>query len=218
MARLTRTVTVDRAGLDRLRTARRDIVTEEADGDDAWTMVDGPFRRYHRTLSVLEQQVLEQQVLEERITEQELPERPVEPRNGTTDTPTERYTVVETTEYKLALPVWWPYLWLPMRFALAAEDRTPRRRWWWPKDVVPASISQLICYLGTIGMMAGYMGTLIGQTISFASSDFGIDDDVQANTLAAVRVGVLLSFVLLGRADRTGRKPLTIRFAFAAIL
>ncbi len=200
MARITRTFTVDAAGLERLRTARTDLLEERQDGHDQWTIAEGPFSSYRRELTVG-------------------PE--VDSANGAGSAAgqsTAPITVTETTEYKLALPIWWPYLWLPMRFALASQDRNPRRRMWWPKAVVPASISRLICYLATIGAMAGYMGVLIGQTLTFAASDFGIDDDVQANTLAAVRVGVLLSFVFLGRADRTGRKPLTIRFATAAIL
>ncbi len=129
-----------------------------------------------------------------------------------------RYEITERTDYKLALPVWWPYLWLPMRLALADGRRTPRRRWWWPREVVSRETATLISHLGTVGMMAGYMGVLIGQTITFASSDFGVGDDVQANTLAAVRVGVLLSFIFLGRADRIGRRPLVLSFALGAIV
>jgi MFS family permease len=134
-----------------------------------------------------------------------------------TDGP-DRYRVTETIDYKLALPLWWPYLWLLFRRALRDPDRTPHRRWWWPREVVSAETSTLIALLGTVGMMAGYMGVLIGQTITFAANDFGVGDDGQANTLAAVRVGVLLSMVLLGRADRLGRRPLVLGFALAAIL
>ncbi|MEM7273212.1 MAG: MFS transporter [Actinomycetota bacterium] len=190
MARLTRTVEVDRDGLDALRAPRTDLLVERADGPDRWVVAEGPFRHYERRLEV----------------------------RATAPGGDRRYEVTETTDYKLAMPIWWPYLWVPMRLALAGADRTPRRRWWWPKHVVSAATSRQICYLGTVGTMAGYMGVLIGQTISFASSDFGVEDDVQANTLAAVRIGVLLSFLFLGRADRIGRKPLTIRFALAAIL
>ena len=130
----------------------------------------------------------------------------------------DRFEVTEHYRYKLALPVWWPYLWLLFRRALRSNDRRPRRRWWWPAEVVGAETSTLIALLGTVGMMAGYMGVLIGQTITFAANDFGVDDDDQANTLAAVRVGVLISMVLLGRADRRGRRPLVLGFALTAII
>ncbi|MEM9656675.1 MAG: hypothetical protein AAGA65_31665, partial [Actinomycetota bacterium] len=146
MTRISRTRTVDAAGLERLRTPRGDLVEERPDGPDRWTMVEGPFSRYERTLTV-----------------HDGPPAAATGKNGSTDGTTPAagaglITVTETTDYKLALPIWWPYLWLPIRYALAAEDRTPRRRVWWPKAVVPASISRLICYLGTIGAMAGYMG------------------------------------------------------------
>ncbi len=127
-------------------------------------------------------------------------------------------TVTETTEFKLAIPLWWVYLILLFRRALASTDRRPRKRFWWPKEVVDADTSRLIGAVGTIGAMAGYMGVLIGQTITFAAEDFGVDDSGQADTLAATRLGVLLSMVLLGRADRIGRRPLTLAFAVAAVV
>lgn len=192
MAVLERTTTVDEEGLRLLRNARRDLLVERPNGQDSWTVETGPFREYQRQLTVEEDTL--------------------------TGSAAGRYTVTERTEYKLALPLWWPYLWIPMRFGLADAQRTPRRRWWWPKEVVTKETSTLIAHLGTVGMMAGFMGVLIGQTITFASSDFGVPDNVQADTLAAVRVGVLLSFFFLGRADRTGRRPLVLRFAFAAII
>ncbi|MEL6981167.1 MAG: MFS transporter [Actinomycetota bacterium] len=190
MAQLEHTLHVDRVGLDRLRAPRTDLLIERADGPDTWTLERGPFRHYTRTIDVVD-------------------------TGGPDET---RYTVTERMTYRLALPIWWPYLWLLFRSALRDVDRRPRRRWWWPKEVVTSETSTLIALLGTVGMMAGYMGVLIGQTITFAANDFGVDDDDQANTLAAVRVGVLLSMIFLGRADRRGRRPLVLGFALTAIV
>ena len=189
MTVIERTHIVDEPGLANLRAARTDLLIEKADGPDRWALDSGPFRSYERTLEVLP------------------------PTDGV-----DGQQVVERTEYKLALPLWWPYLWLPMRQGLASTNREPRRRWWWPKEVVSAETAKLIGHLGSVGLMAGYMGVLIGQTIAFASADFGVDDAAQANTLAAVRIGVLLPFFFLGRADRTGRRPLVLWFALAAII
>ena len=127
-------------------------------------------------------------------------------------------TVTETTEFTLAIPLWWVYLIVLFRRALADLDRRPRKRFWWPREVVDAATSRLMGAVGTIGAMAGYLGVLIGQTITFAAEDFGVSDSGQANTLAATRIGVLLSMVLLGRADRIGRRPLTLGFAIAAVV
>ncbi len=139
-------------------------------------------------------------------------------RRTLTFDPANQRTVTERTEFKLAIPLWWPYLLPLFRRALASTDRRPRKRWWWPKDVVSADTARILGTVGTIGTLAGYMGVLIGQTITFAAEDFGVDDSAQADALAATRIGVLLSVVLLGRADRIGRRPLTIGFAFAAIV
>jgi MFS family permease len=207
MTVVERTAVVGESELLALRSARTDLVRELADGPDRWTMETGPFRSYERTLSV------EHSTVEHSTVEHSTDEHNTDGYNAT-----ERYRVTERTEYQLAMRIWWPYLWLPMRMGIADTDRAPRRRWWWPKEVVSADTALLISHLGTIGMMAGFMGVLIGQTITFAATDFGVDDAAQANTLAAVRVGVLLSFFFLGRADKSGRRPLILRFAFAAIL
>ncbi|MEM9562012.1 MAG: MFS transporter [Actinomycetota bacterium] len=204
MANLEHTVTVDRDGLARLRQPRTDLLIERQDGPDAWTIERGPFRRYRRELVV--------EADDGAATDGTAGDDEDRGEGAGTVTVTERY------EYKLALPVWWPYLWFLFRRGLRDLDRTPRRRWWWPREVVGSETSTLIALLGTVGMMAGYMGVLIGQTITFAANDFGVDDDDQANTLAAVRVGVLISMVLLGRADRRGRRPLVLGFALTAIL
>lgn len=193
MATIDRTRLVGEEELDQLRTERRDLLVEAADGPDSWISTDGPFKAYRRRLTV---------------------EPVVTAGNGSSP----QYRVNERTEYKLDLPLWWPYLWPLMRYGLAQTDRTPRRRFWWPKDVVSTETTRMIAFLGTIGTMAGYMGVLIGQTITFASEDFGVADDVQANTLALVRVGVLLPAGVLWWADRRGRRPLILAFTFAAIV
>ncbi len=194
MARIERRYSADPSVLEILRTARTDIVLEEPAGDDRWVMVKGPFSLYTR-----------------HLTFTELDDTGIDPASA------DGRIVTETTEFKLAIPLWWVYLILLFRQALADLDRRPRKRFWWPREVVDADTSRLMGAVGTIGAMAGYMGVLIGQTITFAAEDFGVDDSGQANTLAATRIGVLLSMVLLGRADRIGRRPLTLGFAGAAV-
>lgn len=196
MARIERRYAADPPVVEVLRTARSDIVLEQPAGVDRWTMVRGPFSHYTRRLTFTEPSG----------------------RSAVDTASPGRRTVIETIEFKLAIPLWWVYLILFFRRALADLDRRPRKRFWWPREVVDADTSRLMGAVGTIGAMAGYMGVLIGQTITFAAEDFGVDDSGQANTLAATRIGVLLSMVLLGRADRIGRRPLTLWFAVAAIL
>ncbi len=196
MSTVTSTWLADKATLDNLLKPRTDLVREVAvgnDGDDhVFELEEGPFSHYRRTVTVHGD-------LQRRDPDAALP------------------TATERVEFKLAIPLWWPYLWLLFRQAFRSADRTPRRRWWWPQEIVSAETAQLIAVAGTIGTMAGYLGVIIGQTITFAARDFGAAVDAQANTLAAVRIGVLLSFVFLRYADRIGRRPLMIWMAAGAI-
>lgn len=195
MSTVTNTWVADPATLEKLLAPRSDLLREFPAHRQAdlhvFEMAEGPFEHYQRTVTVMP-------------TPSEAADQSV--------------SVTETVDYKLAIPVWWPYLWLLFRRAFQSLDRTPHRRWWWPKEVVSAETSRLIAIGGTIGTMAGYLGVIIGQTITFAARDFGAADDAQANTLAAVRIGVLLSFLFLRYADRVGRRPLMIWFPTAAIL
>lgn len=126
--------------------------------------------------------------------------------------------VREKTEFAMATPLWWPLLNRMMRKALAEPDRTPRARWWWPAEVVSARTTTLISLLAVLAVIGGYLGTLISQTITFASTQFEASDTAQADTLAAIRIGVLIALLFLRRADRIGRRPLIIGFMVGAIV
>ncbi|MEL7208855.1 MAG: hypothetical protein AAGK32_11615, partial [Actinomycetota bacterium] len=178
---------VDAAGLDELRRCRGDLVVERQDGDTD---------AFVATVGPFEDY---RRTL--AVTEQ---------ADG-------RFEVVEATRFRLAIPLWRPLFTPLMRRALADTARQPRRRWWWPAEVVADTTSRLVAAICVISVLTGYLGVIIGQTITFAAEDFGRGDGAQANTLAAVRIGVLLSLVFLRRADRFGRRPLVLNFAAAAI-
>ncbi len=124
----------------------------------------------------------------------------------------------EETTFTLAMPIWSPLFNPLIKRALADPDRRPRPRWWWPKDVLPAPSAVLVSVLMVISIMAGYLGVVIGQTMTFAATEFGVDSSGQGRTFAAVRIGVLLSMLFIGRADRIGRRPLLIGFALGSIV
>lgn len=188
MSSVVTTHVVDADGLANLRRPRRDLLVEETVDADTWAVETGPFRHYRRTLEVAP-----------------APEP-------------DRYEVTERTIFSLAIPLWWPLLLPLMKRALRDRDRRPRGRWWWPMEVVPSQTSNLVAAICVISVMSGYLGVIIGQTITFAAEDFGDDDGAQANTLAGVRIGVLLSLLLLRRADRYGRRPLVLNLATGAIV
>ena len=127
-------------------------------------------------------------------------------------------TVVEQTEFRMAVPLWRPLMHQLMKRALAETDRTPHQRWWWPTEVVSTRTTTLISLLAVLAILGGYLGTIISQTITFASEEFGASDTAQSDTLAAIRIGVLVALVFLRRADRLGRRPLIIGFMAGAII
>ncbi len=126
--------------------------------------------------------------------------------------------VEERTDFTLDIPVWAPLFHPLMRRALADPDRTARPRWWWPREVLPAVSARLLGALSIISIISGYLGVLIGQTITFAAEEFGANDAAQGRTLAAIRIGVIISVVAVRRADRIGRRPLLIGFTSAALV
>jgi len=126
--------------------------------------------------------------------------------------------VEERTDFQLDVPLWAPLFHPLMRRALEETDRMPRRRWWWPQDILPAVSARLLGALSVLAIITGYLGVLIGQTITFIAEDFGANDAAQGRTLAAIRIGVIVSVVAIRRADRIGRRPLLLGFTTAALI
>ncbi len=188
MTRVSRSHRLTSDQLTELRSPRRDLLIETRSGPDEWTIADGPFREYRRRLDVVEQ------------------------RDGS-------WSVDETIEFRLALPLWGP-LFVPMvKRDLASLDRRPRSRWWWPSsEIVTERSATLISVVAIISIVAGYLGVIISQTLTFASTEFGADNAAQGRTFAAVRIGIVASIVFIRQADRIGRRPLLIGFTVASIL
>ncbi len=184
---------------DSILRCRTDLLNEVETSPGVFEQDFGPFGHYRRTLTTVEA-----------------------PSRGTPDeaTDSERPTgrvVDETIVFKLAI-ILWPFLFNPMmKRALADADRRPRGRWWWPQAVIGEQTTRLVSLLSILSIMAGYLGVVISQTIAFVARDFDVGDDVQSNTLAAIRVGVIVSVVLIRKADLIGRRPLLLGFTFGAI-
>lgn len=90
--------------------------------------------------------------------------------------------------------------------------------WWAPPNQIDARASTVLGVLGLLAIVGGYLGTLITQTITFATESFGSTDTAQGFTLAAVRVGVVLALFITARSDRQGRRKLLLITAAAAVL
>jgi len=124
---------------------------------------------------------------------------------------------VETTDFALALPIWGVLFVLPIKSAIR-KRRASNNVWWAPPARLDQRASLVLALLCTVSLVAGYLGTLITQTITFAASEFHTSKGAQGTTLAAVRIGVLLSLVLAALADRRGRRRMLLGCAVGGCL
>jgi MFS family permease len=180
---------VDDAGLAALLVGRDDLLLEAPDAEHParFTCAVGPFDEYERTVDAT----------------------PLEHQPG-------RHAVTEQIRWTPAIPLW-GRLFGPLiarqlqRSAPPALDAEgipvpARSPWWSPPDRLDARGTSVLSRLCGLSMLTGYLGTTITQTLTFAADEFGATKAAQGTTLSAVRVGILLSLVLMAMADRRGRK------------
>lgn len=119
--------------------------------------------------------------------------------------------VTSTTEFRLAIPYFgWLFV-VPVRRALARIGPPGHQPWWAPPERLDSRASGVLGVLALCSAVAGYLGTLLTQTITFAAAEFRLSGtQPQSNALAAVRLGILLALVLVALADRRGRRPVLL--------
>ena len=193
---------VDCHGLAELRTPRDDLVRElepdpapeptdlssPAPGETLrFDLAHGPFHTWVRTLAI-----------------------------GPPDTAqpdSDRRRVVETIEYRAAIGVWRPLLALPLRRAV----RSRKVPWWAPPDRLDERATRVLCLLACIQIIDGYLGTVITQTITFASDEFQRSATAQGVTLAVIRLGIVVALGVVALADSHGRSRLLTTAAILAV-
>ena len=243
MPRVTCTSACSPDELQRLLQPRQDIVVEEFDtatGEDSaaaappvagagpaadavFRAAGGPFRHYRRTVTIVGRG--EYADLVRRRISHRLP-APVRPwllgplvdrelRRPGAGRSKNSALVRQQISYQLSIPVWsWfltPLVWRELR-----RPRTDGRQpFWGPAERLDPRSGQVLGVLCLLSVVAGYLGTLLSQTITFAFDEFGAGLATQGNTLTAVRVGVLLALALVALADRRGRRPILLFSATA---
>lgn len=129
-----------------------------------------------------------------------------------------RAVVTETINFRLAVPLWWVAFVGLYRRALRQRPRPGRQPWWAAPERLDPQAATVLGLLCSIAIVAGYLGTLITQTLTFAADEFEASSTAQGATLAAVRIGVLIGLVLAALADRYGRRRLLLVSATAGCL
>lgn len=123
------------------------------------------------------------------------------------------YRVEQTVDFWLGIPVWG---WVFARPVTARVRRPPQTGapskppWWLPPDRFDLHQATVLGLLCGLSLMAGYMGTLLTQTVTYAATEFEATDTAQGVTLAVVRIGVIGALFLVGLADRRGRRAMLL--------
>ncbi|MEO6988751.1 MAG: MFS transporter, partial [Aquihabitans sp.] len=182
-----------------LQAPRNDLMLEDVVEPGRYTCTEGPFEHYERTLDV------------ESLGQA-------------------RYRVTETTRWVLAIPIW-GVLFRPLVRKMVVRREAPEpvafgpggepvfiSPWWSPPARFNARSSQILSRLCALSLLAGYLGTVITQTITFAADEFGASSTAQGTTLAAIRVGVLLSVGIMAISDRKGRQKLLLATAVGSAI
>lgn len=128
------------------------------------------------------------------------------------------HRVTEHYDFRAAVLVW-SVLYTPLvRRALRSRRLARSQPWWAPPDRLDATTTRTIALLAMLMVVTGYIGTLMSQTITFATDEFDADKTAQGVTLAAVRIGNLLTLAVAVLADRRGRRPLVLTATFGACI
>jgi MFS family permease len=114
-------------------------------------------------------------------------------------------------------PTFWGWLFVPglRRRLTRPSGPTP---WWAPPGRLDGRGADVLGLLCSVSVVAGYLGTVITQTATFAADEFGASRTGQSNLLSAVRASILIVLVLAFLADRLGRRRLVTLTAGAGCL
>lgn len=117
--------------------------------------------------------------------------------------------IAERTTFTIAVP-FWGLLFVPgFRHAFGRPlDRRRHTPWWAPPERLDRRAASVLGLLCSLTLAAGYLGTLLSQTATFAADEFGSSTTAQSGALAATRIGVLVVVVLAALADRAGRRQM----------
>jgi MFS family permease len=129
-----------------------------------------------------------------------------------------RIRVGQVVEFALGVPYFsWLFV-LPLRWALRTIGPDDHGPWWAPPQRMTRRAAVVLATLAGLAVVVGYLGTLLGLTMTYAAKEFGVGKTGQGVALAAVRFNVILAFGLLILADRRGRRRLILGTATAGAI
>ena len=182
MTRLTIDHQLDDGELADLLSPRDDIIREQADGPGTYSLAEGPVAHYQRTVTV-----------------ETVPLGPGQ-TNGL-------HRAVETIEYEARIPYWGPLLALPLRSAIRRHRRQDARQpIWAPPQRLDYRAARVLASLAMVAVLSGFLGNTQGEMLTYAATEFDVDNFAQGISSAITRVGSVLALGAAIIADRRGRR------------
>lgn len=133
-----------------------------------------------------------------------------------TDAADNEVAVTETITFRLATPVWRPLFTPLVRRTVVRPLARRQKLWWLTPDRLDAATARTLSRLCVLSMAAGYLGTLLTQTNTFAKAQFGSSDTALSTMLASVRLAAVLALAVVAIADRRGRRVVLVWSGVAA--
>ncbi|MCP3939204.1 MAG: MFS transporter [Actinomycetia bacterium] len=119
--------------------------------------------------------------------------------------------VTEHIRYELAIPWFgWAFALLTRRALRRRPDEAGRQPWWAPPQRLDARASTMLGILAAAAVLTGYLGTLLGQTLTFVADEFELSRTDQGIVSAWGRLGTLLAIGVVALADRQGRRKIAV--------
>lgn len=112
----------------------------------------------------------------------------------------------QTITYRTGIPHWGWLLDLVTRRTMRQPLPAAARPWWAPAQRFEPHDAATLARCATLAVVAGFLGALIGLTLTFVAADLGGDVSDQSTVLAVVRLGALVTAVAAALADRAGRR------------
>lgn len=119
-------------------------------------------------------------------------------------------------DYRSQLPHWGWLVDLASRVALPRLLARNQASTWGPSDLLSHRQASLLCRCATLSLIAGFLGGLISNTLAFLAKDFGETAAAQANALAIIRIGTLVTMIGTALADRLGRRRMLLGSLYLA--
>lgn len=190
--RVVTTSWADPGQLDVLMAPRDDVMlAERVVGDGSFEQEAGPFRGYRREVEV-------GSVLDGRTQ------------------------VRVITTGAVSVPCWGPLGGWIARWVFRSgdgRDAPPEGgHWWAPPCRLSVADAELMGRAAALAVVAGFLGGIVLQVLTYVGADLGAGVAAQSNTLALLRTGALLTAAGLWSADRHGRRRVLLWALVAAAL